>query len=263
MKLCFLSASLLSLVSAFSTLPSSPSFKNPVGSNVVLSAEGSASVSAFEQKKPMSPKEILAQQREKAGLPDPDKHPKLYSDELLDDMKEILLLLEKRVQGGQGSISATEVQSFVTMSNNILVEMKEKEYERLKDAKTSSPESPPTPEPSVGASDVSTATTTTDSADLTTLPEAADDVYSETEEGPGYSPAGGQGSMPKDTTNTYIIPGMDAMSPEEYRVALQKSISDRQAQRKATGTYGNRNTWDYLNNLSGDTGVLKKDELEN
>ena len=81
-------------------------------------------------------------------------------------------------------------------------------------------------------------------------------------EGPGYSPAGGQGSIPKDTTNTYIIPGMDAMSPEEYQAALQKSIIDRQAKRKETGLYGNRNTWDYLNNLSGDTGVLKKDPLE-
>lgn len=261
MKIYFLSASLLSLASAFSTLPSSPSFRTAVDSNVVLSAGA----------KPLTPKEIMEQQRAKSGLPDYDEHPKLYSDELLDDMKEILLLLEKRVQGGQGSLSPIEVESFVNMSNNILVEMKQKEYERLQDATTASPEPSPTPEPSASASasdvtaaatapaTIANAATATDiAAELSTETE-----YSETEEGPAYSPAGGQGSLPKDTTNTYIIPGMDAMSPEEYRVALQKSISDRQAKRKASGTYGNRNTWDYLNNLSGDSGVLKKDVLEN
>ncbi len=220
----------------------------------------------------MTPKEIMEQQRAKSGLPDPDEHPKLYSDELLDNMKEILLLLEKRVQGGQGSISPTEVESFVNVSNNILVEMKQKEYERLQDVTTTSPVPSPTPEPSASASasasDVTAAPTITASANAATATDIAAELsteteYSETEEGPAYSPAGGQGSLPKDTTNTYIIPGMDAMSPEEYRVALQKSISDRQAKRHASGLYGNRNTWDYLNNLSGDSGVLKKDELEN
>ena len=263
MKLYFQSVSLLSLASAFSTPPASPSFKTAFTSNTALFAEA-----ASEKKKPLSPKELLAQQREKSGLPDPDKHPKLYSDEILDDMKQVLLLLEKRVQGGQGSISSSEVESFVTMSNNIMVEMKQKEYERLEDASSPSPAPAPTPSPSAG--DVSTAPASTASAtastaattvELATIEESSTE-YSETQEGPGYSPSGGQGSMPKDTTNTYIIPGMDEMSPEEYRVALQKSISDRQSVRKSTGTYGNRNTWDYLNNLSGDTGVLKKDILE-
>ena len=240
MKLYFLSASLFSLASAFSTLPLSPS-RTAVDSNVVLSVGA----------KPLTPKEIIEQQRAKSGLPDYDEHPKLYSDELLDDMKEILLLLEKRVQGGQGSLSPIEVESFANMSNNIMVEMKQKEYERLQDA-----------------SDVTAAPATTASANAATVTDIAAELsteteYSETEEGPAYSPSGGQGSLPKDTTNTYIIPGMDAMSPEEYRVALQKSISDRQAKRHASGLYGNRNTWDYLNNLSGDSGVLKKDQLEN
>lgn len=256
MKLYFLSASLFSLASAFSTLPASPSFKTATA----LFAEESA---AAEKKKPLSPKEILAQQRAKAGLPDPDEHPKLYSDELLDDMKEILLLLEKRVQGGQGSLSSLEVESFATISNNILVEMKQKEYERLEDASSPSPTPAPTPSPIASDTSIATATGATASAATATVEVAEPSTeYSETEEGPAYSPAGGQGSLPKDTTNTYIIPGMDEMSPEEYRVALQKSISDRQSKRHSSGLYGNRNTWDYLNNLSGDKGVLKKDPLE-
>ena len=239
MKLYILSLALFSLADAFST-------------------------------KPLSPKDILAQQRAKSGLPDPDTHPKLYSDELLDDMKEVLLLLEKRVKGGQGSISSDEVESFVTMSNNILVEMKQKEYERLEDASSPSPAPAPAPTPTASAvasaTEVSTVTETPAVANSAPLSldstDEASTEYNAEEEGPAYSPAGGQGSIPKDTTNTYIIPGMDAMSPEEYQTALQQSIIDRQSERKKSGVYGNRYTWDYLNNLSGDSGVLKKDPLE-
>ena len=51
------------------------------------------------------------------------------------------------------------------------------------------------------------------------------------------------------------------MSPDEYRKALQQSIIDRQSERKKSGRYGNMQTWDYLNNLTGESGVLKsKDE---
>ena len=230
----------------------------------------------------MSPQEILEQQRARSGLPDPDEHPKLYSDELLDDMKEVLVLLERRVQDGMGSIGSSDIERFVSMSNNILVEMKEKEYQRLNDAAATSSSSSAAAAPATTES--STATTaaavvetapaksasagvdTAEKDKTTTEEKEEEEVYDPEVEGPDYDPAGGQGSIPKDTRNTYIIPGMDAMSPEEYRVALQQSIIDRQSQRKASGKYGNRNTWDYLNNLSGDTGVLKDDaddSLEN
>jgi len=259
----FLSVSLFSLASGFSTtkrcllLPQSPLSRGTgsADSNIVLSAEESASVSDSPKQKPLSPKEILEQQRAKQGLPDPDNHPKLFSDELLHDMKEILLLLEKRVQGGKGSISAAEVDKFVTMSGNVLVEMKQKEYERLDDSTPSSP--------GVSSGITTTATTAIESSTNTLPTAAADEIYDPEVEGPDYSPLGGQGSIPKDTTNTYIIPGMDEMAPEEYRKALQESIIARQDRRRSKGAYGNRNTWDYLNNLSGDTGVLKKkDESE-
>lgn len=222
---------------------------------------------------PLSPKEILAQQVAKSGLPDPDEHPKLYSDDLLDDMRDVLRLLEKRVQGGQGSIGPAEIEQFVTMSKNILVEMKENEHQQPQD--TPSPSSGKSSALDKGASvssdDVSatgaseSSTKTPTVAAVVEKPSAKtasdeEEEYNPEVEGPDYDPSGGQGSIPKDTTNTYIIPGMDAMSPEEYRVALQQSIIDRQKERKASGKYGNRNTWDYLNNLSGDRGVLKKEE---
>jgi len=274
MKPHFLCVSLFSLASAFSTtnrcwlLPSSSSRGSVVGSNIILSAEESASASSSEKKKPLSAKEILDQQRAKQGLPDPDKHPKLYNDDLLDDMKEILLLLEKRVQGVQGSISASEVEKFVSMSNNVLVEMKQKEYERLEDATSSSPGLSPPASSSASSITAAAATTVSESSPSTSTTTAVVEqppanTATTQEDGPAYDPSGGQGSLPKGTTNTYIIPGMDEMSPEEYRDALQQSIIARQDERKSSGTYGNRNTWDYLNNLSGDTGYLKKDELEN
>ena len=251
MKLHFLSISLFSLANAFSTTnrclwsPSSLG-KAVVDSNTVLFAEGS-------KRMPMSPDEILAQQREKQGLPEIDEHPKLYSDELLEDMKQILRLLERRVRDGQGSISRLEVEEFVAMSNNVVVEMKQKEFERLVEA--SSPAASTTA--SEGSTNAPTATVGK------TPPIAADaEDYHPTQEGPDYDPSGGQGSIPRETTNTYIIPGMDEMSPEEYRLELQKSISARQSKRKSTGITGNRNTWDYLNNLGAGHTVMRKDILE-
>jgi hypothetical protein len=219
----------------------------------------------------MSPDEILAQQRAKQGLPDLDEHPKLYSDELLDDMKQILRLLERRVRDGQGSVSAAEVEQFVTMSNNVMVEMKQKEYERLEDASSSSPGLSPAASSSASSSTTAASTTVSESSTNTPIatvekPPAVtadtEESYSPTQEGPDYSPSGGQGSIPKETTNTYIIPGMDEMSPEVYRKELQKTISARQDKRKSTGTYGNRNTWNYLNNLGAGHTVLRKDILE-
>ena len=37
-----------------------------------------------------------------------------------------------------------------------------------------------------------------------------------------------QFGLAKGTTNTYAIPGMDEMTPEEYRTKLQETISGRQ-----------------------------------
>eukprot|EP00536_Pseudo-nitzschia_multiseries_P003987 jgi/Psemu1/253128/estExt_Genewise1Plus.C_640009 len=243
MKIHFLSLSLLSAAGAFTTNNriSSSVGKATIQSNVLLFAEGESST---EKKKPLSAKELVAQQRAKSGLPDPDEHPKLFSDELLDDMKEILLILEKRIQDGPGSIDSVEVDNFVGMSKNVLTEMKQKEYDRLEDAKS----------PSAGSSTAASSTATA---------VVGENDPEHNEDGPAYDPKGGSGSLAKGTVNTYVIPGMDEMSPEEYQKALQKSISDRQAQRRKNVRTGNRNTWDYLNNLSGERGQLKDDEFEN
>mmetsp|Transcript_26610 Transcript_26610/g.31392 ORF Transcript_26610/g.31392 Transcript_26610/m.31392 type:complete len:119 (-) Transcript_26610:44-400(-) len=81
-------------------------------------------------------------------------------------------------------------------------------------------------------------------------PEQPDEAvdFTRSEEGGEYV-EGGMG-LAKDTANTYIIKGMEDMTPEEYRAELQKSVSARQSQRKEGGITGNQASNDYLGNLS-------------
>ena len=83
-------------------------------------------------------------------------------------------------------------------------------------------------------------------ASIPTSPEVTD---ISDEEGPEYRD-GGLGLAP-GTANTYIIPGMDEMTPEEYRAALQKSVIDRQEERKKNrgGVVGNRASHQYLDSI--------------
>merc|ERR1712008_320725 len=96
-------------------------------------------------------------------------------------------------------------------------------------------------------------------------PAASDDAEVEKleseDDGPAYDGSGGMG-LAKGTTNTWVIEGMDSMSPEEYQKAIQESISARQAERVKKGYYGNIGSNDYLSNLGGNSSggnpMLKK-----
>jgi hypothetical protein len=231
--------------------------------------ESTLTASGGIQKKPLSPKEILARQREKQGLLDEDVYPKLFEDDLLDDMQQILLTLEKRVKEGPGSLTTLEVEHFVSKSQSILTEMKEKEYSRLQDAGSSSTASTTTSaalaaKPPMAPTAVEVTPAIPAAQSQVEIHESKEATQSENlEDGPAYSPDGGNGSLARGTVNTYVIPNMDEMSPEEYQKALQESISERQRKRVASGQqYGNRATWNYLNNLSGDSGVLKATKSE-
>ena len=74
------------------------------------------------------------------------------------------------------------------------------------------------------------------------------------DEGPAFD--GKSYGLAKGTANTYVIPGMEEMSPEEYRSKLQESISARQAKRRedslksSNGKIGNANSQSYLDGLS-------------
>jgi hypothetical protein len=77
----------------------------------------------------LNSKEILARARKAAGLPvedDEPEAPKLFEEELLNDMQQTLLKLDKRVKEGIGSLSLLEVEEFEAATQRILTEMKQK-----------------------------------------------------------------------------------------------------------------------------------------
>ena len=116
-------------VRAFSELHHQPSSSSRLFSE---SAE-----SAPAEKKPLTSADILARARKAAGMPEeeiPLEGPQLFDEDLLDDMQQSLLTLEKRAKGGPGSISLPEVEEFQEMAGRILKEMKEKEQERLNES---------------------------------------------------------------------------------------------------------------------------------
>jgi hypothetical protein len=240
----------------------------------------------------------LEQQRQKQGLPadDDDEYPRLFDDDSLDNMRQILLTLEKRANEGPASLSMLDVEEFVIMSQDVAKEMKEKEYLRLQDAASDNSSdnaaaqtstavaSTPVdgivvPPPSVATMKATTMTATpvTEATPQPPVAAAASTEVSmqmeiqksnemtateDNEDGPAYDPRGGQGSLAKGTRNTYVIPNMDEMSPEEYQKALQATLFQQQEERRKkmlTGGYGNRASWDYLNNLTGESGQLKSD----
>ena len=72
------------------------------------------------------PEEFLQRSKKvKSVLEDDEKPPKLFEDDLLDDMQQCLLKLETRVKEGPGALSMEEVDEFEAATQRILKEMKE------------------------------------------------------------------------------------------------------------------------------------------
>jgi hypothetical protein len=233
--------------SAFVVAPSQ------IGRNVALFESSEAK----PEKKPTTANDILAKARKAAGVPDEEEAPKIFEDNLLEDMQQMLLTLEKRARDGPGSVSLLEIEDLQARSNRVLVDMKAKETDRVNGVGSAAP---PAAMPFAAAAPAAPPAVV-----VTQAPPAPEVVKTAImgEDGPEYDGKGGMG-LAQGTANTYMIPGMDEMSPAEYQKALQDSISDRQANRHRDGVTGNRATWDYLNHLSGgtDTGCLKKEEYE-
>jgi len=202
--------------------------------------------------KPASPEEILKQMRRSQGLPEDDDFPTLFDDDVLDDFQQCLLKLEKRVKEGPGSLSAEEVLEFEAATGRIVEDMHGKlngEATSAPEAKAAAPATPAAP-PAAAAvaapSPPQPAVTTGVPAD----PDMPNVIPTSDEEGKAYEGKGGMG-MASGTRNTYVIPGMDEMTAEEYQVALQKSVSERQERRRREmrGTIGNRAGHSYLESL--------------
>mmetsp|Transcript_2901 Transcript_2901/g.2776 ORF Transcript_2901/g.2776 Transcript_2901/m.2776 type:complete len:183 (+) Transcript_2901:90-638(+) len=141
----------------------------------------------------------------------------LNDDEIMELMQQSLLVMERRVASGPASLKVQDVADLKGRMDRILADVEAR-------AVVAAP-------PAAAAQ-----------AD-------GEAKYKETsdEEGAAYDGKGGMG-LASGTANTWIIDGMDEMTGEEYRAALQKTVSSRQAQRKR-GTVGNANSNNYLSGL--------------
>lgn len=264
---CFLYT--LAFVAVTSTLLNSSVKAFTVGALVPFTPCTTTSSSSSTQLDALTAKDILARARQAVGRADEDdESPKLFDDELLDDMQKSLLVLEKRVKQGPRSLSQTEIQNLEDMLGRIVNEMESflenggnavsnsanKNTKVIAPAASTVTSSYPT---NASKDDLSPLVTPRNAAPggeakplLENLPAALGprDVEYNSEEGEQYTGVGGLG-LAKGTTNTYVIPGMDEMTGEEYRAALQRSVSDRQARRRQSGMVGNRSSQNYLDNL--------------
>jgi len=226
------------------------------------------------EEKKLSATDILARARKAVNRSDnveddenEDESAILFDDVLMDDMKYCLVALEKRVKEGPGSLTVQEIQGISDASARIVKDMNGNKVIEQKSS-SSSATTPVPPRSTDSLSTVVVADSFNDDTAVVTpvadIPAPADTVasssdpgdereYVETseEDGAQYDGKGGLG-LAKETRNTYIIPGMDEMSPEEYQKALQESVSNRQKVRhnKRDGIVGNRAALQYLDQLN-------------
>lgn len=235
----------------FSVLLALVSYTVPAAAFTAVSNYRSLSVTRLQMAQTAA--ERLRKAREAAGVKENDEE-QMFSDDLLLDFQQALLSLEKRVKEGPGSLSSDEVMVLEGRLNNIINEMNEYTANggEVKEAKNGGPSS-------VSAS--ATAATVSPSAP-TAVQEAAnalsnwryeefdqtDSTNNESDDGPAFDGKGGLG-LARGTTNTYYIPNMDEMSPEEYREALQRTVIETQRARRANGIVGNLSSSGYLDNL--------------
>ncbi|KAL3784428.1 hypothetical protein ACHAW5_006534 [Stephanodiscus triporus] len=266
--------------------------------------------------------------------------PKLFSPDVYDDFQSALLLLERRVKEGPGTLSREDLRGFEVGTSNIVREMNEYLADpegcgdriargygngransekragavvgdapaaavakvvppppppaaaNLASSSSSSSSSPPPPaapwmavapppprrgEPGGGKyrrapprenrDDVvggggggagAAAPSSASPPPRATSPPPADAAAAVADDATRYDDDDDDNvrfGLARGTTNTYIIPGMEEMSPEEYREKLQETISARQAERRRRATQnsniiGNRSSSGYLDALS-------------
>jgi hypothetical protein len=198
-----------------------------------------------------------------------EESPKLFDDELLGDMQNVLLALERRVKEGPTSLAPHEVDELAAAVDRIVAEMKSNNNDRQQQSSKPIPTkaqtaavvaTPPLPisAPS-GASTPSGHLLHAEPGVISALQAsdedaaAASDLDASDDEGPAYTGRGGMG-QPRGTVNTYVIPGMDEMTAEEYQETLQQSIIERQRRRRASGIVGNLSSTSYLDSLKTGSG---------
>mmetsp|Transcript_16388 Transcript_16388/g.29603 ORF Transcript_16388/g.29603 Transcript_16388/m.29603 type:complete len:301 (-) Transcript_16388:226-1128(-) len=230
-------------------------------------------IAAPPKKKVLTAADVMAKSKTSASggtpnsndpsAPGEQESPKLFSPAIYDDFQSALLALEKRIEGGPGSLSSEEVRKFEEETGRIAREMRE----YASDPKGTGEAIRKGYEMSAPAVDV--VAKEEEEEEVAVVVAAAPAVTDDDDDVPpeNYPPnedeptdAAQSYGLAKGTTNTYIIDGMAEMSPEEYRAKLQETISARQRKRRSTslegnrGIIGNASSQGYLDTLSGITG---------
>jgi hypothetical protein len=194
--------------------------------------------------------DILKRARKSAGVEEEPEPEPIFNDGIMTDLQQALLLLERRVKEGPGSLSADEVRSLDGNLDRILKEMREKDSGVAPVSRAMPPPGTAAPVPAPPAPVAAPAPVATPAVPVQELDptDIANVLNNNNEDGEEYNGEGGMG-LAKGTVNTWNIEGMDEMSPEEYRDALQQSVSDRQSRRREDGITGNLSSNNYLDNL--------------
>jgi hypothetical protein len=183
--------------------------------------------------------------------------PKIFSPAIYNDFQSTLLLLEKRINAGPSSLTHSEIQQFEEQTTRIVMEMKDylmdpvgcgeairKGYQTQEEegAVAAASVAPPLqPEQSATAATIGPPSMTTTSpivetsSSSTNINHRVQDVVVNLENDASSNEANEEYAnfgLARGTTNTYVIPGMEEMSPEEYRDKLQETISARQVRKR-------------------------------
>ena len=199
-------------------------------------------------------KDIINRARKAVGQPEIEDEPQMFDKDMLADMQAALLILEKRVKQGPGCLSQEEILDLESLTGNIVTEMYDYNKQSIKPAQTAAPSSPASSSETT-AEDILTAKRNAAPGGeakplVADLPAAIGPESPEynSEEGSEFDGTGGLG-LAKGTANTYVIEGMDEMTGEEYRKALQESVIARQEARRNVSIRGNMASQNYLDNL--------------
>ena len=229
-----------------------------------ISSGGDGNDGSSRPKKVLTAADVMAKSKSSpiaaaaaSSSPENGDVPKIFSPAIYNDFQSTLLLLEKRINAGPSSLTHSEIQQFEEQTTRIVMEMKDylmdpvgcgeairKGYqtEEEEGAVAAASVAPPLqPEQSATTATIGPPSMTTTSPILetssssTTVSHQVQDVVVNLENDASSNEANEEYAnfgLARGTTNTYVIPGMEEMSPEEYRDKLQETISARQVRKR-------------------------------
>ena len=133
MKLSPLALPLLLAAGAEAFVPPSPATRRAAARSdgSLGMSSGDAPASRLSKKKVLTPDDVMAKSKSMGTTggdplaPGAQEAPKIFTEDIYDDFQSALLLLERRVKEGPGSVSAEDVTKFEGEAGRIVAEMRE------------------------------------------------------------------------------------------------------------------------------------------